>query len=56
MMEKDVGIMNGVAVIGTSMIDLVVIGRQVFEMEHCNKAQIVRSFGGSMHNVAYNCG
>ncbi len=48
--------MNGVAVIGTSMIDLVVIGRQVFEMEHCNKAQIVRSFGGSMHNVAYNCG
>lgn len=54
MMEKDVGIMNGIAVIGTSMIDLVVVGRQTFEMEHCNKAQIVRSFGGSMHNVAYN--
>ena len=48
--------MNGIAVIGTSMIDLVVVGRQAFEMEHCNKAQIVRSFGGSMHNVAYNCG
>ena len=25
MMEKDVGIMNGVAVIGTSMIDLVAV-------------------------------
>lgn len=48
--------MNGIAVIGTSMMDLVVLCRQAMEMERCNKAQIVRSFGGSMHNVAYNCG
>lgn len=47
--------MKGIAVIGTSMLDLVVQPRQPLVMESCNKSQITMSFGGSMHNVAWNC-
>lgn len=48
--------MKGVAVIGTSMLDLAVVSASELEKNRCNKVKIVQSFGGSMHNVAWNLG
>lgn len=47
--------MEKLILIGTSMHDYIFLGKDV-KPGQCNKGNLVKSFGGSMHNIAYNLG
>lgn len=47
--------MKNIVLIGTSMHDHIFLGKDV-KVGQCNKGSIVKCFGGSMHNIAFNLG
>ncbi len=47
--------MKRISIIGTCLLDEILISEEMYKEKGCNKMQLSTSFGGSMHNVAWNC-
>ena len=47
--------MKSVAVIGTALMDTLLLSPSVVREETCNKVRYFEADGGSMRNVAHNC-